>query len=70
MGSMVHYITGADPKHFQPANITFDLLPQLEERVRDKQTRQRLRCGRALAELDGWNKNYVMANLRNVPTLP
>ena len=25
LGSLVHYITHADPKDFQPANITFDL---------------------------------------------
>jgi methylenetetrahydrofolate--tRNA-(uracil-5-)-methyltransferase len=38
LGSLCHYITGADPKHYQPANITFDLLPALDE-----ETRQRLR---------------------------
>ena len=26
-GSLVHYVTHADAKNFQPANITFDLLP-------------------------------------------
>src|SRR5438132_1562284 len=30
LGSLLHYITHADPKKFQPANITFDLLPTLE----------------------------------------
>ncbi|MGC2245911.1 MAG: methylenetetrahydrofolate--tRNA-(uracil(54)-C(5))-methyltransferase (FADH(2)-oxidizing) TrmFO, partial [Terriglobales bacterium] len=29
-GSLVHYVTQADNKNFQPANITFDLLPALE----------------------------------------
>jgi methylenetetrahydrofolate--tRNA-(uracil-5-)-methyltransferase len=58
LGSLVHYITHADVKHFQPANITFDLLAPLEEelrkKVRDKKERQRIRCERALAEFDGW----------------
>ncbi len=31
-GSLVHYITHAEAKDFQPANITFDLLLPLEER--------------------------------------
>ena len=31
LGSLCHYISGADPKHYQPANITFDLLPALDE---------------------------------------
>ena len=53
-GSLVHYITHADPKNFQPANITFDLLPPLEHRVRDRAQRHRLQCERALREFDGW----------------
>ena len=53
-GSLVHYITHADAKNFQPANITFDLLPPLEERVRDRSQRHRLQCERALREFDAW----------------
>ncbi len=53
-GSLVHYITNADPKHFQPANITFDLLPPLDARVRDRAQRHRLQCERALRDFDGW----------------
>jgi len=58
LGSLVHYITHADPKNFQPANITFDLLEPLEEqlrkRVRDKKERHRIVCERALAAFDAW----------------
>jgi len=58
LGSLVHYITHADPKDFQPANITFDLLEPLEEeirkKVRDKKERHRLQCERSLAAFDGW----------------
>ena len=36
LGSLCHYISAADPKHYQPANITFDLLPQLGEAARHK----------------------------------
>jgi methylenetetrahydrofolate--tRNA-(uracil-5-)-methyltransferase len=58
LGSLVHYITHADPKEFQPANITFDLLEPLEEevrkKVRDKKERHRLVCERALAAFDAW----------------
>ena len=53
-GSLAHYVTHADPKNFQPANITFDLLPALEKRVRDRQERHRLQCEAALREFDGW----------------
>ncbi len=58
LGSLVHYITHADPKDFQPANITFDLLEPLEEelrkKVRDKKERHRLVCERSLAAFDAW----------------
>jgi methylenetetrahydrofolate--tRNA-(uracil-5-)-methyltransferase len=58
LGSLVHYITHAEAKHFQPANITFDLLVPLEEevrrKVRDKKERHRMQCERALAEFESW----------------
>jgi methylenetetrahydrofolate--tRNA-(uracil-5-)-methyltransferase len=55
-GSLVHYITQSDARDFQPANITFDLLPPLEthEKVRDRAWRHRLQCERALADLETW----------------
>ena len=58
LGSLVNYITRAELKRFQPANITFDLLEPLEEeirrRVRDKKERHRMQCERALAAFDAW----------------
>jgi methylenetetrahydrofolate--tRNA-(uracil-5-)-methyltransferase len=58
LGSLMHYITHADPKHFQPANITFDLLEPLDEevrrKVRDKKERHRLQCERSLEFFDAW----------------
>ncbi|HZW91648.1 MAG TPA: methylenetetrahydrofolate--tRNA-(uracil(54)-C(5))-methyltransferase (FADH(2)-oxidizing) TrmFO [Candidatus Eremiobacteraceae bacterium] len=53
-GSLVHYVTHADPKNFQPANITFDLLPPLENKIRDRKERHRLQCELALKEFDLW----------------
>jgi methylenetetrahydrofolate--tRNA-(uracil-5-)-methyltransferase len=58
LGSLVHYIIHADPKDFQPANITFDLLEPLEEevrkKIRDKKERHRMVCERSLAAFDAW----------------
>jgi methylenetetrahydrofolate--tRNA-(uracil-5-)-methyltransferase len=63
LGSLVNYITRADTRHFQPANITFDLLEplpidsrddQLRRKVRDKRERHRLQCERSLAAFDAW----------------
>ncbi len=57
-GSLTHYITHAETKKFQPANITFDLLPPLEEelrkKIRDKKERHKLQCDRALAAWEEW----------------
>jgi methylenetetrahydrofolate--tRNA-(uracil-5-)-methyltransferase len=53
-GSLTHYVTQADPKNFQPANITFDLLPPLEKKVRDRKERHRVQCELALKEFDAW----------------
>ncbi len=59
-GALVNYICHAEAKHFQPANITFDLLLPLDEatrrRIRDKKQRHAMVCERALAELQGWLK--------------
>ncbi len=55
-GSLTHYITHADAKHFQPANITFDLLPALEKKIRDRKERHRLQCELALAQFDAWRE--------------
>jgi methylenetetrahydrofolate--tRNA-(uracil-5-)-methyltransferase len=54
LGSLVHYITQADPRKFQPANITFDLLPPLEKKIRDRQLRHKMQCELALEELERW----------------
>jgi methylenetetrahydrofolate--tRNA-(uracil-5-)-methyltransferase len=53
-GSLVHYITLAEGKNFQPANITFDLLPALDHKVRDRKERHRLQCELALRAFGDW----------------
>ena len=57
-GSLTHYITHSETKKFQPANITFDLLPPLEDdlrkKIRDKKERHRIQCERALAAWMSW----------------
>jgi methylenetetrahydrofolate--tRNA-(uracil-5-)-methyltransferase len=57
LGSLCAYISGADPSDYQPANITFDLLPTLDEATRrrmrhDKKARHAEVCRRAKAAMD------------------
>jgi methylenetetrahydrofolate--tRNA-(uracil-5-)-methyltransferase len=63
LGSLTHYVTHADAKKFQPANITFDLLPPLERKIRDRKERHRLQCDLALRELAGWLEQTRAGNL-------
>jgi methylenetetrahydrofolate--tRNA-(uracil-5-)-methyltransferase len=52
LGSLCAYVSGADPTNYQPANITFDLLPKLEHPPKDRKLRQAEVCRRARAALD------------------
>src|SRR5579864_1081518 len=52
IGSLCAYVSGADPENYQPANITFDLLPKLESPPRDRQQRHAAVCKRALESLE------------------
>jgi methylenetetrahydrofolate--tRNA-(uracil-5-)-methyltransferase len=61
-GSLVHYITQAESKNFQPANITFDLLPALDTRVRDRKERRRQQCEVALRQFDEWYGSCIEQN--------
>jgi methylenetetrahydrofolate--tRNA-(uracil-5-)-methyltransferase len=60
LGSLVHYITQAESKNFQPANITFDLLPPLVRKVRDRKERHRLQCELAIGEFQDWIGRIVL----------
>jgi methylenetetrahydrofolate--tRNA-(uracil-5-)-methyltransferase len=59
VGSLCHYISHADPRHYQPANIAFDLLPALDPNPRDRKERQTAVCRRALESLDQYLSVYV-----------
>jgi len=64
LGSLCRYVSEADPADYQPANITFDLLPPLDEathqRLRhDKKARHAEVCQRALAALEEFRHAHV-----------
>ncbi|MBZ5579987.1 MAG: methylenetetrahydrofolate--tRNA-(uracil(54)-C(5))-methyltransferase (FADH(2)-oxidizing) TrmFO, partial [Acidobacteriia bacterium] len=64
LGSLCHYISAANPANYQPANITFDLLPPLDEAThqrlrRDKHARHAEVCRRALAALEEFRHAHV-----------
>ncbi len=64
LGSLCAYVSGAEAPNYQPANITFDLLPALEEATRlalrhDKKARHAEVCRRALEKLDEYRFVYA-----------
>jgi methylenetetrahydrofolate--tRNA-(uracil-5-)-methyltransferase len=54
LGALGRYIARSDPKHYQPTNIAFGLLPELAQRVRDKARRRVALSERALGSLEGF----------------
>lgn len=63
-GSLTHYVTHADARNFQPANITFDLLPPLDRNIRDRKERHRGQCELALKQFDAWLANTLPMPVR------
>ncbi|HSB12008.1 MAG TPA: methylenetetrahydrofolate--tRNA-(uracil(54)-C(5))-methyltransferase (FADH(2)-oxidizing) TrmFO [Blastocatellia bacterium] len=63
MGGLTNYIANADVNNFQPMNITFALLPPLDEadrrRLRRKLDRRRLQVDLALKDFEMWRANYL-----------
>ncbi len=53
-GALMHYITHADPRNFQPMKANFGLLPDLETRQRGKRARGEVHAEHALAVLESW----------------
>jgi methylenetetrahydrofolate--tRNA-(uracil-5-)-methyltransferase len=53
-GALMHYITHADPKTFQPMKANFGLVPPSDTRVRGKRARAEVHAERALQVLEDW----------------
>jgi methylenetetrahydrofolate--tRNA-(uracil-5-)-methyltransferase len=66
LGALAYYVSHAEPRHYQPTNITFGIMPPLEDgtirrhRTEDgrrptrKEARKVAHSTRALADLDAW----------------
>ncbi len=57
LGSLAFYVSHASAVNYQPTNITFGIMPELEETTRGRRNRKQrreARSRRALDELDKW----------------
>ncbi len=57
-GSLTHYVACSSPADFQPANISFGLLPEsdadLKKKIRDRKQRRALQVNEALQVMNAW----------------
>ncbi len=65
IGAMMHYITHADPKSFQPMKANFGLVTPFDERIRGKRARAERYASRALDVLTQWTKTNALDDLRS-----
>jgi methylenetetrahydrofolate--tRNA-(uracil-5-)-methyltransferase len=54
LGSLAYYVSHADPKTYQPTNITHGIMPPLDQPPRDKMKKKLMIAERALADLEAW----------------
>ncbi|OWY69876.1 methylenetetrahydrofolate--tRNA-(uracil(54)-C(5))-methyltransferase (FADH(2)-oxidizing) TrmFO [cyanobacterium TDX16] len=54
MGALFEFISSAAPKHFQPMPPNFGILPDLGEKIKQKQLRYGKYRDRSLSDLAGW----------------
>lgn len=60
LGSMANYVTSTNPKHFQPMNASFALLPGLEgKKIRNKKERHLKISERGLESLDKFKSEVL-----------
>jgi methylenetetrahydrofolate--tRNA-(uracil-5-)-methyltransferase len=51
LGALCHYITHAEPKHFQPMKANFGILPELPNPIKDKRARYAAYVKRAVTDM-------------------
>ena len=54
IGSLAYYVSNADPRHYQPTNVTFGIMPPPPPGVKRRQERRRVLSECALRALDEW----------------
>lgn len=54
IGALGYYVSHADPKHYDPTNITFGIIQPLERGPQGRPARKLAISARALADLARW----------------
>lgn len=61
IGALTHFISNAEPKHFQPMPPNFGIIPELPQRIRNKRERYGKYRDRAFADLEAWVNQHNIA---------
>jgi methylenetetrahydrofolate--tRNA-(uracil-5-)-methyltransferase len=57
IGALAYYVSHADPRHYEPSNITFGIMPPLDRPPRGKMERKLALSKRALDDLAAWMRD-------------
>ena len=65
LGALAYYVSHADPKHYQPTNITFGIMAPLEAREGNRRIGRAERklavSSQALSDLERWNSSEAFS---------
>ena len=61
IGALAYYVSHADPRNYQPTNITFGIMAPPDASVKRKQDRKQVVADRALRALEDWMHDDVPA---------
>ena len=61
LGALAYYVSHADAAHYQPTNVTFGIMPPLEQRQRGGKQRKLALADRALRVFDEWTGRHRLA---------
>jgi methylenetetrahydrofolate--tRNA-(uracil-5-)-methyltransferase len=69
IGALAYYVAHADPRHYEPSNITFGIMPPIDRPPRGKMERKLALSRRALDDLAAWMADRTR-DMRLVQTVP
>jgi len=69
-GSLLHYVSHADPREFQPMKANFGILPPLRTRIRRKRERYQAYAARAMRDLEAELQTLGDPTLFSAQTMP
>jgi methylenetetrahydrofolate--tRNA-(uracil-5-)-methyltransferase len=63
IGALGHYVSHADPRHYQPTNITFGIIEPLAAAPRNRRDRALTTSARALVDIDARQRQTTAAGV-------